>query len=79
MVFIEFLAANALTFEIVMNFVSALKCMFGMYGWLDKPFVKHLLKGINYTAHAPPSPRSLFTLLQVHKIFRLCGASFNLL
>ena len=40
----EFLAANAMSFRVVMNYVSALKYMFARYAWsvavFDDPMVK---------------------------------------
>ena len=76
LVFIEFLAANALTYRVIMNYVSALKFMFGRYGWsmqvFDSPLVTRMLKTINYTVHTVPSPKGLFSLHQVCEISRLC-------
>ena len=76
LVFLEFLTANALSFRVVMNYVSALKYMFAKYAWslevFERPIVKRMLKGINYTVRSQPSPKSLFTLLQIREISRLC-------
>ena len=76
LVFLEFLASNAMTYRVVMNYVSALKYMFGKYGWsmhvFESPLVKRMLKGINYTVHTQPSPKGLFTLYQIREISRLC-------
>ena len=74
--FLELLAANALTYRVIVNYVSALKCMFGKYGWstqtFESPLVKRILKGVNYTVHTPPSPKGLFSLQQIKEISRLC-------
>ena len=60
----------------VMNYVSALKYMFAKYAWsldvFEKPMVKRMLRGINYTVRSQPSPKSLFTLMQIREISRLC-------
>ena len=76
MVFLEFLAANAMTFRVVMNYVSALKYMFVRYGWsvdvFENPMIKRMLRGINYTVHTQPTPKGLFTLRQVCEISREC-------
>ena len=76
MVFLEFLAANAMSFRVVMNYVSALKYMFARYSWsvavFDDPMVKRTLKGINYTVQIQPSPKGMFTLIQIREISRLC-------
>ena len=76
LVFIEFLAANALTYRGIVNYVSALKCMFGKYGWstqaFESPLVKLILRGVNYTVHTTPSPKGLFSLQQIKEISRLC-------
>ena len=76
LLFLEFLASNALTYRVVMNYMSALKSMFGKYGWsplaFESPLVKRMLKGINYTVHNQPTPRGLFTLQQIREISRLC-------
>ena len=75
-VFLEFLTANALSFRVVMNYVSALKYMFAKYAWsievFEQPIVKRMLKGINYTVRSQPSPKGLFTLMQIREISRLC-------
>ena len=56
MVFLEFLAANTLSFRVLMNYVSALKYMFARYAWsmdvFEKPIVKRMLRGINYSVHS---------------------------
>ena len=76
MVFLEFLAANAMSFRVVMNYVSALKYIFARYSWsvavFDDPIVKRMLKGINYTVRPQPSPKGLFTLIQILEISHLC-------
>ena len=75
MVFLEFLVA-ALTFHVVMNYVSALNFMFSRNGWKTEIFenamIKRLLRGINYTVHVEPSPKGIFTLHQLREISRLC-------
>ena len=54
--FLEFLVANALTYRVVMNYVSALKYRYGSYGWsvqvFESSLVKRLLKGVNYTVQS---------------------------
>ena len=76
MVFLEFLATNAMSFRVVMNYVSALKYMFARYAWsvtvFDDPMVKRMLNGISYTVCPQPSPKGLFTLIQIHEISPLC-------
>ena len=44
LVFIEFLAANALTYRVIVNYMSALKCMFGKYGWSTLAFESPLVR-----------------------------------
>ena len=76
LVFLEFLAANALSFRVVINNISALKYMFVRYAWsvavFEDPMVKRMLKGISYTIRSQPSPKGLFTLSQIREISRLC-------
>ena len=59
-----------------MNYVSALKYMFAKCAWsidvFEKPMVKRMLRGINYTVRSQPSPKGLFTLMQIREISRLC-------
>ena len=38
----------------------------------EKPIIKRLLKGINYTVRHQPSPKGLFSLTQIREISRLC-------
>ena len=68
MVFLEFLAANALSFRVVMNYVSVLKYMFARYAWsmevFEKLIIKRMLRGINYSVRSQPTPKGLFTLMQ---------------
>ena len=54
MVFLEFLAANAMSFRVVMNSVFALKYMFARYSWPVAVF-ERMLKGISYTVRSQPS------------------------
>ena len=41
LLFIEFLAANAISHRVIMNYISALKFMFSRYSW-DLTVLKHL-------------------------------------
>ena len=58
LVFLEFLAANALSFRVVMDYISALKYMFVKYAWsvavFEDPMIKRMLKGISYTVRSQP-------------------------
>ena len=64
LVFIEFLAANALTYRVIVNYVSALKCMFGKYGWstqaFESPLVKRILRGVKKQSIQPLPQRLVF-------------------
>ena len=75
----SFLAANAITFRVVMNYVSALKYTFARYvrslRVFENSMIKRMLRGISYTVHVLRQRKGLFTLKQVREISRLCEIS----
>ena len=74
--FLEFLAANALTFRVINNYMSALKHHFARYSWginvFESPLVRKFLCGLQYTVPPNPRPKGLFSLNQIHEISQLC-------
>ena len=74
--FLEFLAANALTFRVINNYMSALKHHFARYSWgidvFESPLVRKFLRGLQYTVPPNPQPKGLFSLNQIHEISQLC-------
>ena len=76
MVFLEFLAANSLSFRVILNYLSALKHYFARYSWdhqsIESPLISRMIRGIKLSIHKQPSPRGLFSLLQIREISRLC-------
>ena len=76
LMFIELLASNALSYHMVMNYISALKYMFHRYGWLcaslSHLLVLQLLKSVNYSVRPNPKPKGVFTLTQIREISSPC-------
>ena len=79
--FLEFLARNALSYRVIMNYVSALKFHFCHYqiptGVFEDYFVKRLLRGIQYSVPLVVRPRGLFSLSQIREIVRICDIFEN--
>ena len=76
LLFLEFLASNALSYRVIMNYVSALKYMFKRYDWsctnFSHPLVLRLLKGVNYSVIPNVRPKGIFMFAQIRKISSLC-------
>ena len=72
----EFLARNALSYRVIMNYVSALKFHFCHYqiptAVFEDYFVKRLLRGIQYSVPLVVRPWGLFSLPQIREIVRIC-------
>ena len=79
--FLEFLARNALSYRVIMNYVSALKFHFCHYqiptGVFEDYFVKRLLRGIQYSVPLVVRPKGLFSLSQIREIVRICDIFEN--
>ena len=77
MCFIQFLAANAISFRVINNYMSALKLYFGINGmgaFFEGPLVKRMLRGIQYSCVVTPTPKGLFSLHQIREISQLCDS-----
>ena len=59
--FLEFLATNALSQRVIVNYVSALKFAFDSYGWcttvFESPLIRRMLRGIKFSISKQPSPK----------------------
>ena len=75
--FLEFLASNALSHCVILNYISALKYMFSRYGWqsnaLEAPLVRRMFDGIKLSTRNVTAPKVVFYLHQIRQIAQLCA------
>ena len=71
LLFIELLASNALSYHVIMNYVSALKHKFKRYGWscasFSHPLVLRLLKGSIIPLGQIPSQKAYSRSVRLEK------------
>ena len=81
LLFLEFLATNALSQRVIVNYVSALKFAFDSYGWcttvFESPLIRRMLRGIKFSICKQPSPKGVFSFHQVRHISQLCDSFDN--
>ena len=76
LLFMEFLAAQCLSYRVICNYMSALKYFFSRYTWrvevLSNPVIQRMLRGIRMTTYTSPSPKYVFSIHQLREISQLC-------
>ena len=72
MCFLQFLALNSLSFRVINNYMSAPKFYFARcqsdVSVFENSMVKRMLRGIQYSCVATPTPKGLFLLHQIRMI-----------
>ena len=75
--FMEFLYANSISHELILNYVSSIKQAARHFGWELTPFSHHLiqsyLRSITINSTSLPTPRDIFDLSTLASISRACS------